>query len=120
MVSLLQRRLSVKKKVPFALSKLYGVGLSYSVYLCRKIGLNYNSTLQQLLSTDLRSWRRSLIEDRLVGNALRRNSLNNIKKHLSIRSYRGVRHFEGMPVRGQNTKSNARTAKRLLGRNTTV
>jgi|TARA_B100001250_G_C19616782_1_gene707520 small subunit ribosomal protein S13 len=115
MVIFLQKKLSNNKKAPFALCKLYGVGLSYSLYLCKKVGLNFNRSLNYVDSSDLRIWRRLLSEERIVSRSLKRLELYNIKKQMVLRSYRGVRHFEGMPVHGQNTKSNARTAKKLLG-----
>ena len=117
MVIFLQKKLNEKQKAYLSLCKIYGIGLSYGEYLCKKIGLNTELSLKYVLPNDYRTWRKCVSEERLVGSLLQRDVSKNIKQSVSLRNFKGVRHFDGMPVRGQNTKSNARTAKRLVGKN---
>ena len=98
-----------------ALTKIYGVGLQVSKKLLTKHNIALNTRVkditedqQKILSDD--------IKEMIVENDLRREVGNSIKRLKEIRCYRGMRHNLGLPVRGQQTKQNGHTAKKLLGR----
>ncbi|MBR4459791.1 MAG: 30S ribosomal protein S13, partial [Clostridia bacterium] len=89
----------------------YGIGLTTSQKLLADVGINPDTRVKDLSETDI-SKLRDYIEHHLkVEGDLRREVSMNIKRLIEIGSYRGVRHRRGLPVRGQNTKQNARTRK---------
>jgi len=106
------------KKVPFSLSYVYGIGLSQARNICDKAGINQDIRVQDLKEDQEVSIRKA-IEDLgiKVEGELRSEVAMNIKRLKDIGSYRGLRHRKSMPVRGQRTKTNARTRK---GRKRTV
>lgn len=106
------------KKVPFSLRYVYGIGLSQARNICEKAGIDQEIRVQDL-NEDQEVSIRKAIEDLgiKVEGELRSEIAMNIKRLKDIGSYRGLRHRKSMPVRGQRTKTNARTRK---GRKRTV
>ena len=106
-----------RKRAVVALTSIYGVGDSLASEILERAGLDHD-THPDAWSEDETRRVRSLIEDNyVVEGALRTETQLNIKRLMDIGCYRGLRHRKGLPVRGQRTKTNARTRK---GRKRTV
>ena len=101
-----------EKRVEIGLTYIYGIGVSSSNKILAKAGVNPDTRVKDLTDDQVNSIRKVLDEDeyKLEGD-LRREVALNIKRLTEIGCYRGVRHRRGLPVRGQRTKTNARTRK---------
>ena len=100
-----------EKRVEIGLTYIYGIGLTTSQKMLAEVGINPDTRVKDLSENDI-SKLRDYIEHHLkVEGDLRREVSLNIKRLVAIGSYRGVRHRKGLPVRGQRTKTNARTRK---------
>ena len=107
-----------EKKVPFSLCYVYGIGLSQARNICEKAGINQDIRVNDLTEEQEIGIRNAIQELGIkVEGELRSEVAMNIKRLKDIGSYRGLRHRKSMPVRGQRTKTNARTRK---GRKRTV
>ena len=99
------------KRVEIGLTYIFGIGLTTSKQIIAETGINPDTRVKDLSENEI-SKLRDYIEHHLkVEGDLRREVSLNIKRLMEIGSYRGVRHRRGLPVRGQNTKQNARTRK---------
>ena len=99
------------KRVEVALTYIYGIGRSRARQICEKVGITDNLRTDALTDENLASMR-ALIEAQFkVEGDLRRDIGMFIKRLTDVNCYRGIRHRKGLPVRGQNTRSNARTRK---------
>lgn len=97
-----------EKRVEVGLTYIYGIGLTTSQKMIAEIGINPDTRIKDLSETEI-SKLRDYIEHHLkVEGDLRREVSLNVKRLMEIGCYRGVRHRRGLPVRGQNTKQNAR------------
>ena len=99
------------KRLVIALTYIYGIGPHISEEIIQKLGLNPNERAKELTEDDIARINNVLQTDYLLEGDLRRKVNNDIKRLISIHSYRGYRHRIGMPVRGQRTQTNARTRK---------
>jgi small subunit ribosomal protein S13 len=99
------------KRLEISLMYIYGVGRHVSNEICAKLGLNPNMKAHQLTEDDIAKVNGLLTSQYVVEGDLRRQIQNNIKRLVSIHCYRGMRHRLGLPVRGQRTRTNARTRK---------
>ena len=101
-----------EKRVEIGLTYIYGIGVSSSKKILAKAGVNPDTRVKDLTDEQVNSIRKVLDEDeyKLEGD-LRREVALNIKRLTEIGCYRGLRHRRGLPVRGQRTKTNARTRK---------
>ena len=102
--------LKKKKRVEIGLTYIYGIGRKTSNDILKKAGINPDTRVKDLTEADA-SLIRAEIDNYLVEGDLRREIAMNIKRLREINCYRGIRHRRGLPVRGQNTKNNARTRK---------
>ncbi|MCI9063096.1 MAG: 30S ribosomal protein S13 [Clostridia bacterium] len=100
-----------EKRVEIGLTYIYGIGLSSSQKILEKTGISPDVRVKDLTDEDLAKIRKVLDEDYKVEGDLRREVALNIKRLTEIGCYRGLRHRRGLPVRGQRTKTNARTRK---------
>ncbi len=101
----------LNKRVEVGMTYIYGVGPSTSKDLLTRLGIDPNTYVRDLTEDEI-SRLRDLIDDELtVEGDLRRERSQNVKRLMEIGAYRGLRHRRGLPVRGQNTKTNARTRK---------
>jgi small subunit ribosomal protein S13 len=100
----------LNKRVEIGLTYIYGVGQSTSQELLDQAKVDRNTYVRDLTEDEI-SKLRDLIEDLTVEGDLRRERSQNIKRLMEIGCYRGLRHRRGLPVRGQKTKTNARTRK---------
>ena len=99
------------KRLEISLTYIYGLGRKLSVDVITKLGLDPNMKASGLTEEDVARINAILQNDFTVEGDLRRQVQNNIKRLISIQSYRGLRHRMGLPVRGQRTRTNARTRK---------
>jgi small subunit ribosomal protein S13 len=99
-----------KKQVWVGLTSIYGVGRTRALEVCQETGIKPETKVSALTEDELNTLRNKLQEYVLEGD-LRNQVLVNIKRLIDIGSYRGLRHRRGMPVRGQRTRTNARTRK---------
>jgi small subunit ribosomal protein S13 len=95
----------------FSLQYLYGVGPRVARELCHKAGVNPHSQARDLHEDELARLAALMDKDYVVEGQLRRQVSQNISRLRDINSYRGIRHRRGLPVRGQRTRTNARTRK---------
>ena len=103
-----------KKYLINALKAVYGLGDSWSIYICRSLGFQKTFLLKDLTDEDVYHIDQFVRELNLpIKGDLQRINKQNIDLLASIRSYRGIRHRQGFPVRGQRTHTNARTVKKL-------
>ncbi|MDQ3443629.1 MAG: 30S ribosomal protein S13 [Chloroflexota bacterium] len=107
-----------EKRVEIGLTYIYGIGLKTSQNLLAETGINPDTRVRELTDDEVARIREIIERDHRVEGDLRREVAMNIKRLMDIGSYRGVRHRRGMPVRGQRTRTNARTRrgpKRAIG-----
>lgn len=105
------------KRLEISLTYLYGIGRKLSNDIIARLGLDPDMRAKKLTDDDLSRLNALLQAEYIVEGDLRRQVQNNIKRLINIHSYRGLRHRTGLPVRGQRTRTNARTRK---GRRKTV
>jgi small subunit ribosomal protein S13 len=102
----------VNKRVVVALTYIYGIGPKVSETLLQQAGISHDTRVKDLSEAEVATINRLLRDNEVpVEGELKRIVNQNIKRHLEIKSYRGSRHTSGLPVRGQRTRSNARTRK---------
>ena len=99
------------KRVEIGLTYIYGIGRTTSNKLLEKAGVNPDTRVRDLTDEEVNKIREAMEETCVVEGDLRREIAMNIKRLQEIGCYRGIRHRKGLPVRGQNTKTNARTRK---------
>ncbi|HBG16227.1 MAG TPA: 30S ribosomal protein S13 [Firmicutes bacterium] len=99
------------KRLEVALTYIYGIGSSISRELLKKTGINPDTRVRDLTEDEISKLREVIDHEYKVEGDLRREENMNIKRLIEIGSYRGLRHRRGLPVRGQRTKTNARTRK---------
>ena len=99
------------KRVEIGLTYIYGIGRTTSNQILAKTGINPDTRCKDLTEEDVAKLRDEIENNHLVEGELRREVAMDIKRLVEIGCYRGVRHRKGLPVRGQRTKTNARTRK---------
>ena len=100
-----------EKRVEIGLTYIYGIGRTSSKRILEKAGVNPDIRCKDLTDDDVAKLHEVIDEDMVVEGDLRREVSLNIKRLQEIGCYRGIRHRRGLPVRGQKTKTNARTRK---------
>lgn len=99
-----------RKHARVALRSIYGIGDSLARKICAQAGVSHSVKISELAEPELEALRREVAKYAVEGD-LRREISINIKRLMDLSCYRGVRHRRGLPVRGQRTKTNARTRK---------
>ncbi|MGN0948755.1 30S ribosomal protein S13 [Megasphaera sp.] len=99
------------KRVEIGLTYILGIGLSSSQKILAKTGVNPDTRVRDLTEDEVQKIREVIGAEYKVEGDLRRDTAMNIKRLIEVNSYRGKRHRAGLPVRGQRTKTNARTRK---------
>ena len=99
-----------EKRVEIGLTYVYGIGLSSSQKILKEAGVNPDTRVKDLTDDEVANIRKAMDGYKVEGD-LRREVALNIKRLTEIGCYRGIRHRRGLPVRGQRTKTNARTRK---------
>ena len=100
-----------EKRVEIGLTYIYGIGLVTSQKILTLAGINPDTRVKDLSEEEVNEIRTYINKNLMVEGDLRRDVAMNIKRLVDIGSYRGIRHRKGLPVRGQKTKTNARTRK---------
>ena len=99
------------KRIEIALTYIYGIGRALSSRILEKAGVAIDIKVKDLTDIQVNSIRQQIDSEFKVEGDLKREVQMNIKRLIDIGSYRGLRHKKGLPVRGQRTKTNARTRK---------
>ncbi|HEV8451995.1 MAG TPA: 30S ribosomal protein S13 [Gaiellales bacterium] len=100
-----------EKRVEIGLTYIFGIGRSTSNKVLQELGLNPDTKVRDLTEEEVARLRNHIDASLTVEGDLRRERSQNIKRLIEIGCYRGVRHRRGLPVRGQRTRTNARTRK---------
>jgi small subunit ribosomal protein S13 len=98
------------KHAEISLTYIYGIGRTTAKQLCATTGVSPTAKVQDLTEEELDKLRSEIVKINVEGDLRRENQLN-IKRLLDLGCYRGIRHRRGLPLRGQRTKTNARTRK---------
>jgi len=99
------------KSVKIALTYIYGIGRTSAVKICDKTGIDADKKINDLSADEVNNLRKEIENEFKVEGRLRTEVSLSIKRLMDIGCYRGLRHRKGLPVRGQRTKTNARTRK---------
>jgi len=100
-----------KKKIEYALPYIYGIGLTLSRKILKDTGIDPNKRVYELTEEEVSLLNKEIQNNYIVEGELRKIVQLNIKELMDLGCYRGLRHRRGLPVRGQRTKTNARTRK---------
>lgn len=103
--------LPANKRIEYALTYLFGIGLKTSQDILGKLKINLNTRVKDLTDAEVAQISKEVSGNYVTEGELRKEITLNIKRLQEIGSYRGLRHKKGLPVRGQRTKTNARTRK---------
>lgn len=100
-----------KKRLEYALTYIYGIGLFNSRKILESTGISADKRVHELTEDEAAALRREIQTNYSVEGDLRKQVQTNIKNLMDLGNYRGLRHRKGLPARGQRTKTNARTRK---------
>ncbi|AYA99079.1 30S ribosomal protein S13 [Lachnoanaerobaculum umeaense] len=100
-----------EKRVEIGLTYIYGIGLTSSKRILKAAGVNPDTRVKDLTDDEVKELAQVISDTQMVEGDLRREIAMNIKRLQEIGCYRGIRHRKNLPVRGQKTKTNARTRK---------
>ncbi|MCY3878243.1 MAG: 30S ribosomal protein S13 [Rhodobacteraceae bacterium] len=103
--------LPTRKRVPIALTSIYGIGHATARSICESVGIDQAKRLNELTDSEVLVLREHIDRNLTVEGALRREIQMNVKRMMDLGCYRGLRHRRGLPTRGQRTHTNARTRK---------
>lgn len=115
MLYVLNTNLNTKKKLYIALTEIYGLGNHNSSQICDLLGVSGDRRLKQLSSSQIEQLTQLVNQNYNIGSEIKRSTIKNIQRFIKIASYRGFRHTEGLPVRGQRTHGNSNTRRKLKG-----
>jgi small subunit ribosomal protein S13 len=99
------------KRIVVSLTYIFGIGDTVAAAICKKAGVDVDTSTKDLTDDEITNIRKAIEDGYRVEGTLRAEIAMNIKRLMAINSYRGMRHKRGLPVRGQRTKTNARTRK---------
>ena len=102
------------KKVLYALPKLYGIGKASALKICKELGLSPELKIKDLIGEQQFLLAKKVKEEYRLEDNLREEVKSDVRRYMSNGSIRGSRHKNHLPVRGQRTKSNARTPRRVI------
>jgi small subunit ribosomal protein S13 len=111
MVRVVGAEIPDNKRLEISLRYLYGIGPALSTEIIKRLGLNPDMRANKLNEDELAKLNSLIQAEYVVEGDLRRKVQNDIKRLVAIHSYRGLRHRNGLPARGQRTRTNARTRK---------
>jgi small subunit ribosomal protein S13 len=113
MLYLLETNLPDRESVFFALSRVYGIGNSTAFSICKRLGFSVNLKIKNLSQEQIAEVLQLVDSLNLsLNNELKKLKSLNLKKLINVKSYRGLRRMRGLPVRGQRTHTNAKSAKK--------
>ena len=99
------------KRVEYGLTYVFGIGLYSSQNILKKCKIDFNTRVRELSDNDVVAIQKAIAAEYKTEGDLRREITQNIRRLQEVGSYRGIRHKKGLPVRGQRSKTNARTRK---------
>lgn len=105
-------RLEEHKAVRVALTNIYGIGQGKAVQLANQLGISKNVKVHDLTKYQIDQLEELISQNHVIRWELKRREAKDIKRLISISSYRGIRHQKGLPLRGQRTHTNARTSRK--------
>lgn len=113
MLYLLETNLPDNKPVLFALTHIYGIGINTALCICKKLGFSTNLKIKDLTQEQALEILRVIdSSDLILNNELKKFRSLSLKNLIQIKSYRGLRRVRGLPVRGQRTHTNAKSARK--------
>jgi len=114
MVYLFESKIPEEKSVYFALTYVYGIHKPTSLLICKNLGFLKNIKIKDLSTEQINKlFKTTELLNLLLGSSLKKKKQLNLKKLISIKSYRGLRRTQGLPVRGQRTHTNSRTCRKF-------
>mmetsp|Transcript_30107 Transcript_30107/g.58049 ORF Transcript_30107/g.58049 Transcript_30107/m.58049 type:complete len:143 (+) Transcript_30107:2-430(+) len=105
-----------KQSIHIALTGVYGLGRFMAKTVCAKLGLNPMTRIKDIHPTMLHTIGKTVESEYVVQNDLKDQMKSDIMRLVNMRCYRGIRHAQGLPLRGQRTSTNGKTAKKMAGR----
>lgn len=99
------------KRIEYALPYIFGIGLTSAQGILKKLKISFDKRVKDLSDEEVAAIQKEITASYMVEGELRKDIRNNIKRLQEVGAYRGLRHKKGLPVRGQRTKTNARTRK---------
>ena len=111
MASILNTYLKEEKQLNIALCKIFGIGKNLSKQICDQLGVNQTLCFNRLTESQIEQISQLLNQNYCVGVELKQNRRKTMQRLIRIASYRGFRHIQGLPTRGQRTHTNARNAR---------
>mgnify|MGYP000029423854 CR=1 FL=1 len=112
MLIIFGKRISENKKIRYALTDLYGIGIKQSFEICNKLNLPRNLTVKDLTENQKLNISKYIKQNLKIENQLKKKLKANINKYITNESLRGFRYRNNLPVRGQRTHSNAKTCRK--------
>ena len=106
-------KIAINKKIHYALTSIYGLGYKTVCKICNDLGLSPNITINKLTEAQIAQIIKKIKQEYLIEGNLRKNNRLNLRRLVQTKSYRGFRHLNFLPVRGQRTSTNAKTQQRL-------
>jgi small subunit ribosomal protein S13 len=116
MIYILGANLKDTQPVHRSLCKVYGINIVLSHQICDDLGISQKIRTSQLLASQIDFLNQIVPQDYLVGSQLHTQSRQGIERLIGISSYKGIRHSQGLPTRGQRTHGNAQTSRKRLAR----
>ena len=114
MIYILETELAENKSVFFSLTKIFGINQFQSFLICKTIGLSYNCTLSNLTPDQVLNLVKFIeILNLSINGDLKKSKILLAKKLVQIKAFKGIRRLRGLPVRGQRTHTNAKTASKF-------
>lgn len=113
-IQLFNVHLNINKNLSVALTQIFGINLAVSNIICRKFGFNQNSLLKDVSLSTINEIRKFILLEYSIQNGLRKNIQASIADLILMKSIRGLRHKLKLPVRGQRTRSNHKTQKKII------
>lgn len=114
MIYLLETKLLENKSIYFSLTKIFGLGQFQSFLICKKFGLSHNCSLSKLTPDQIIQLIKFIESlSLLINSNLKKSKIILAKKLVEIKAYKGIRKLKGLPVRGQRTHTNAKTASKF-------
>ena len=114
MVYIFNKYIPPRKTIQSALTRTYGIGFGRAAQVAGALCTNPNKRFYELTPTQISRLSKFMVAQCKVGSALQREINENVRSLIKIRSYRGSRHKNRLPVRGQRTHTNARTQKKMV------
>ena len=112
MIYIFETELIADKSIVFALQKIYGIGKAQSLKICKTLGFSNNFKIINLTNNQLKNLIKFIESSNLIiTNELKKRKSFSLQELVNIKAYRGIRRIKGLPVRGQRTHTNGKTAK---------